>query len=229
MKALQYLIDLFYPRLCLACGRKLLRHEFVLCSYCQVKLPKTRFHHRRDNPVEVLFWGRCKIEYGAAFYKYLKGGNVQELIHNFKYKGFQEIGLFVGEKYGEELMQTKVFSNIDYIIPVPLHPKKMRIRGFNQSEVFGRGLASSMSAELEVGNLHRIVHSDTQTRKSRWDRYKNVASIFGISDAQKLKGKHILLVDDVITTGSTIEACVVKLQEVEDIKISVVAMATAAH
>lgn len=229
MKAFHYLADLFYPRLCLACTRKLLRHEYVLCSYCQVQLPKTRFHLRKDNPVEILFWGRCDIVAGAAFYKYLKGGYVQELIHNFKYKGFQEIGIFIGEKYGEELMKNEVFAEVDYIIPVPLHPKKMRIRGFNQSEVFGRGLSKSMTADLEVDNLHRIVHSATQTRKSRWDRYKNVASIFGIKDAKKLEGKHVLLVDDVITTGSTIEACVVKLKEVDGIRISVAAMATAAH
>ncbi len=229
MKAFHYLTELFYPRICLACGRKLLRHEHVLCSYCQVQLPKTRFHTRKNNPVEILFWGRCEIQNAAAYYQYLKGGHVQHLIHNFKYKGFQEIGIFVGAKYGAELMETESFASVDYIIPVPLHSKKMRIRGFNQSEVFGRGLAQTMNATLEVDNLHRLIHSATQTRKSRWDRYKNVESIFGIKDAEKLKGKHVLLVDDVITTGSTIEACVVKLLDVEGIKISVVAMATAAH
>jgi ComF family protein len=183
----------------------------------------------QNNPVEILFWGRCDVYAAAAFYRYLKGGKVQEMIHNFKYKGFQEIGLHIGEKYGEELMQSPRFADVDYIIPVPLHPKKMRLRGFNQSEVFGRGLAVSMAAQLDSDNLHRVVHSATQTRKNRWERFKNVESIFGIRNANKLENMHVLLVDDVITTGSTIEACVIKLKEIEGIKVSVAAIATAAH
>jgi len=206
-----------------------MHYEKVICSYCQVQLPKTRFHLKANNPVEILFWGRCEIYSGAALYRYIKKGNVQHLMHNFKYRGFQEIGIYIGEEYGKDLMKSDRFSSVDYIIPVPLHPKKKRKRGFNQSEIFGIGLEKSMSAKLEVDNLYRKVHTDTQTRKSRWERFKNVESIFGIRDKEKLKSKHLLLVDDVITTGSTMEACIVKLQEIEDVRISVAAIATAAH
>lgn len=229
MKALTYLADLFYPPLCLSCDRKLMHFERVLCTHCAFQLPKTRFHLKPNNPIEVLFWGRCEIYSGAALYRYLKKGNVQHLMQNFKYKGLQEIGYYLGEKYGDDLMESDRFSSVDYIIPVPLHPKKYRKRGFNQSEVFGRGLEKTMAAMLEVDNLYRKVHTDTQTRKSRWERFKNVESIFGIRDKEKLKSKHLLLVDDVITTGSTMEACIVKLQEIEDVKISIAAIATAAH
>ena len=229
MKFLTYLTDLFYPPICLSCGRKLIDYENVICSYCKVQLPKTNFHYQKNNPVEILFWGRCEIYSAAAIYRYLKKGKVQNLIHNFKYKGYFEIGLYLGEKYGVQLMQADRFKNVDFIIPVPLHPKKLRKRGFNQSEIFGRGLAKTMSAKLDNDNLYRKVHTATQTRKSRWERFKNVESIFGIRDAKKLKGKHLLIVDDVITTGSTIEACVVKLQEIDGVKISVAAIATAAH
>jgi len=203
--------------------------EKVLCSYCQVQLPKTRFHLKRNNPVEVLFWGRCEINAGAALYRYLKKGKVQTLMQNFKYKGFQEIGIFIGKKYGADLMRSEQFADVDFIIPIPLHPKKKRKRGFNQSEVFGRGLEMGMNAVLEDDNLYRKVHTETQTRKSRWERYKNVESIFGIRDKEKLKFKHLLLVDDVITTGSTMEACILKLQEIEGVKVSIAAIATAAH
>ncbi len=229
MKALTYLIDIFYPPLCLSCDRKLNHYERIICSYCQIQLPKTNFHLKPNNPVEILFWGRCEINAAAALYRYIKKGKVQNLIHNFKYRGFQEIGIFLGEKYGVDLMQSKQFTDVDYIIPIPLHPKKQKKRGFNQSEIFGKGLEKSMKATLEINNLYRKVHTDTQTKKNRWERYKNVESIFDIRDKEKLKSKHLLLVDDVITTGSTMEACVLKLQEIEGVKISIAAIATAAH
>jgi ComF family protein len=229
MKIISYLVDLFYPKLCLSCGRKLLETERVICTHCKVDLPRTNFHLKKDNPVEILFWGRCNVYSAAAYYRYLKGGNVQQLIHNFKYKGFQEIGVYIGEQYGRQLMESEYFKTVDYLIPVPLHPKKKLKRGFNQSEVFGKGLEKSMAAKLDTDNLHRLIHTSSQTKKSRWERYKNVSDIFGIHDAEKLRGKHVLIIDDVITTGSTIEACVQKLNEIEGIKISVAAMATAAH
>ncbi len=224
-----YLADLFYPRLCMSCERQLMRFEPVLCSYCEAHLPQTHFHHHKENPVEVLFWGRCEVFRAAAYYRYLKSGKVQHLIHNFKYKGFREIGHFVGEKYGVELSISPDFADISYIIPVPLHPKRQRHRGFNQSEEFGKGLAKSMTAVLDAQNLVRAVHTTTQTRKSRWERYKNVSEIFVVNDIPKLENQHVLLVDDVITTGSTIEACVQTLKQVPGIRVSVVAMATAAH
>ena len=229
MKIIHSFIEIFYPRICLACSRKLLDYEQVICTYCETGLPKTNFHNRESNPVEILFWGRCNIESASAYYRYLKQGKVQNLIHNFKYKGYQEIGIFMGEVYGRTLSKSDRFNTVEHIIPVPLHPKRQRVRGFNQSEVFGRGLARTMKATLDKTSLLRNEHTETQTKKSRWERHKNVSSIFVINDPEKLKGKHVLLVDDVITTGSTIESCVNTLAQIEGIKISVVAIASAAH
>ncbi|RLD41971.1 MAG: ComF family protein [Bacteroidetes bacterium] len=229
MKIINNLIEIFYPKICLACERRLLDHERVLCSYCELNLPKTNFHNRESNPVEILFWGRCRIDSASAYYRYIKQGNVQNLIHNFKYKGYQEIGLYIGEIYGKQLMASERYKTVDLIIPVPLHNKKLKIRGFNQSEVFAHGLSRSMKAITDSTILIRNIHTSTQTKKSRWDRHKNVSSIFSIKDPELLKGKHIMIVDDVITTGSTIESCVNTLTEIEDIKISVIAIASAAH
>ena len=225
-KELYNFADLFYPRICLACGRSLLKEEEILCSYCDLQLPKTEFHLWKNNPVFRLFDGRVKIESAAVRYFFKKGGNVQNLLHNFKYRGYKDIGVKIGEDYGRELMLSPLFKETDYIIPVPLHYKKERMRGFNQSERFAFGLGLSMKAKSEVGNLVRIVHSSSQTKKSRWERWKNVNAVFELKNPERLKDKHILLVDDVITTGSTLEACINVIGQVENVKISVAAIAS---
>ncbi|RLD64926.1 MAG: ComF family protein [Bacteroidetes bacterium] len=228
MKFFSYVIDLFYPRLCQACGRAMLTHERVICNYCTVQLPKTHFENKENNPIEVIFWGRADIKAAASYYKYIKDGKVQHLIHQMKYKGFREVGVYVGEVFGKSLAKSPRFKDIDYIIPVPLHKSKLRKRGFNQSELFARGLAKSMKAEMIDENLYRKVASSTQTKKSRWERYKNVNDIFGIRDASLFENKKLLLVDDVITTGSTIEACASVLNQIDGVEVSVGAMASAA-
>ena len=228
MKFLGYLTDLFYPRLCHACGRALLQHEIVICNYCRVQLPKTNFHVKADNPIEVLFWGRADIKAATAYYKYVKDGKVQHLIHQMKYQGFSEIGTYVGETYGSLLASSPRFSEIDIVVPVPLHRSKLRKRGFNQSEMFAKGLSRSMNIILDSTNLYRTRASSTQTKKSRWERYKNVNKIFDVHEPKKFMGKNILLVDDVITTGSTIEACANVLNEIEGVNVYVASMASAA-
>ena len=228
MKAFSYLVDLFYPRLCQACGRSLLSHEKVICNFCSVQLPKTNFQNKKDNAIEVVFWGRADIKAAASYYKYTKGGKVQHLIHQMKYKGFREVGIYVGVVFGKLLQKSSRFADIDIIVPVPLHISKLRKRGFNQSELFARGLAKTMKAEMIDDNLYRKVASSTQTKKSRWERYKNVNDIFGIRDASLFENKKLLLVDDVITTGSTIEACANILNQIEGVEVSVGAMASAA-
>ena len=219
---------MFYPRLCQACGRSLLEYEHVICSYCKVQLPKANIHNLVNNPIEQVFWGRVSISAAAAYYQYIKGGKVQQLIHQMKYKGFQEVGVFVGETFGRQLNESTRFSKVDFIIPVPLHISKLRKRGFNQSELFARGLAKTMEANVLDDNLYRKVASTTQTKKNRWERYKNVNDIFGIRDASLFENKKLLLVDDVITTGSTIEGCASILNQIEGVEVSVAAMASAA-
>jgi ComF family protein len=218
-------IDLLYPRVCLACGNSLFSKEKIICTSCIYKLPKTNFHTEKENPLSKIFLGRINIESVAAYYLFKKGSKVQHLLHQFKYKGNREIGKFIGELYGHELKKTESFGSVDTIIPVPLHKKKEKKRGFNQSEYFAKGLSISMKNEINTKTLFREKMSETQTKKTKFKRWENVNNIFLIRNSENIKGKHILLVDDVITTGSTIEACAEALQQIPDIKISVAAIA----
>jgi ComF family protein len=220
-------ISLLFPRLCYACGNHLLRNENLICTECYVLIPRTNFHTEENNPVAQLFWGRCLIEKAAAFSFYNKGSRIRNLIHNLKYKGIREIGYELGKIYGNALNTSGFLEDIDLIIPVPLHPSKMRIRGFNQSETISMGLADSSRVPIDIKSLERSVISATQTKRSRYERWTNVEGIFRVTDPLTLKGKHILLVDDVITTGSTIESCTNELLKIEGVRVSVVALAFA--
>ena len=220
-------ISLLFPRLCYACGNHLMRNEYLICTECYVVIPRTNYHSIPDNPVAQLFWGRCLIEKAAAFSYYNKGSRIRNLIHNLKYKGIREIGYELGRIYGQSLKSSGFVCDIDLVIPVPLHPAKKRIRGFNQSETISRGIADSAMLPVDVNSLARIMVSATQTKRSRYDRWTNVEGIFQVIDPQSIIGKHVLLVDDVITTGSTIESCTNELLKVEGVKVSVVALAFA--
>jgi ComF family protein len=204
-----------------------MRNEYLICTECYVVIPRTNYHSIQDNPVAQLFWGRCLIEKAAAFSYYNKGSRIRNLIHNLKYKGIREIGYELGRIYGQSLKSSGFVCDIDLVIPVPLHPAKKRIRGFNQSETISRGIADSAMLPVDVNSLARIMVSATQTKRSRYDRWTNVEGIFQVIDPQSIIGKHILLVDDVITTGSTIESCTNELLKVEGVKVSVVALAFA--
>jgi len=220
-------ISLFFPKTCYACGNNLFTGERIICTSCLIHLPKTNFHKDKDNAVSRVFWGRVNIESAASLYFYKKGGKVQHLIHQFKYKGHQEIGIFLGELFGLDLAGSYGFDIIDLIIPVPLHERKIKKRGFNQSEVFAKGLSNSMKKELDTTSIVRSVATETQTKKSRYKRWENVSEIFLLKNPEKLTGQHILLVDDVITTGATMEACIQTIQQVPGTKVSVASMAFA--
>lgn len=227
MSLLNDFISLFFPRVCQACGATLFKSEDVICTFCNYRLPRTNFHLEEDNQISRIFWGRVDIASAAAFYFFRKGSRVQHLIHRLKYKGEKEIGIFIGKQYGFDLKESKLFNTVEVVIPVPLHPKKQKKRGYNQSEQFAIGLAEAMQIEMDEKNLVRSVATETQTRKSRFKRWENVKEIFVVKDAEKLEGKHILLVDDVITTGATIESCANALLKISDIKVSVAAIAVA--
>lgn len=220
-------ISLLFPRLCYACGNHLLRNENLICTECYVVIPRTNYHKLEDNPVAQLFWGRCMIEKAAAFSYYNKGSRIRNLIHYLKYKGVREIGYELGRIYGLSLKASGFTDDIDLIIPVPLHPAKKRIRGFNQSETISMGIADVAHLPLDVKSLARTIVSVTQTKRSRYERWTNVEGIFQVVDPLSISGKHILLVDDVITTGSTIESCTNALLKFEGVKVSVVALAFA--
>jgi ComF family protein len=220
-------LSLLFPRLCYACGNHLLRNEYLICTDCYVSIPRTNWHQDEDNPIAQLFWGRCQISKASAFSFYTRGSRIRRLIHNLKYQGIREIGFELGRIYGLSLKSSGFTADIDLIIPVPLHPSRERKRGFNQSEYISRGMGDTTGLPVELKKLIRISQSDTQTKRSRYDRWMNVEGIFSVNDPERLKGKHILLIDDVITTGSTLEACACELLKIEDVKVSVAALAVA--
>jgi ComF family protein len=216
---------LFFPGICHACGGLLVNGEHCICSYCSVHLPKTGFHRQKDNAFTKIFQGRLSLETGTALYYYLKGGLVQSMIHGLKYRGIHEIGLFAGRQLGRVLCQSPFYHSVDCIVPVPLHPGRLRQRGYNQSEVFGQGLAEAMEIPLRSDLLKRAAATSTQTRKRRFSRWENVAEAFIVPEPALAAHRKILLVDDVLTTGSTLEACASRLLEVENTRLWMATMA----
>ena len=211
----------------MSCGKGLFRREVCICTYCKYNLPRTNYHLEETNPVSKMFWGKVDVKFAASYYYFNKGSKVQKLIHQLKYRGRSDIGVTVGEFFGAELKESPFFKEIDTIIPVPLHPGKQRRRGYNQSECFARGLSNSMKIEIATDSLYRSFDSESQTRKSRFERWKNVEEIFKLKNEGSLINKYILLVDDVVTTGSTLEACARVLLKIPGVKVSVAAIASA--
>lgn len=218
-------ISLLFPRLCYGCGNHLMRNEKLICTECFVVIPRTNYHLKPDNPVARLFWGRCLIEKAASFSFYTRDSRIRKLIHQLKYKGVREIGAELGRIYATSLMASGFLEGIDLIIPVPLHPAKKRKRGFNQSEYISAGISEASGIPVDTLSLARSKKSATQTRKSRYGRWSNVEGIFILKFPEAVAGRHILLVDDVITTGSTLEACAGEILKVENTRVSVVSLA----
>jgi ComF family protein len=220
-------LSLLFPRLCKACSEHLMRNEDVICTECYISIPRTNFHLLPQNPVAQMFWGRCPIEKATSFSFYTRGSKMRQLIHNMKYKGHKEIGYELGKIFSSSLKGSGFSDDLDIIIPVPLHQSKLRKRGFNQSEFIARGIAEVTGLQIETGCLKREAGkaTGTQTKSTRFDRWINVEGIFTVECQDILTGKHILLVDDVITTGSTIESCANELLKIENVKVSVVALA----
>lgn len=219
--------NLMYPDLCLVCGENLIKTEQHLCLSCLHSIPKTNFHLQIDNPIEKRFWGKVSVFRCTAFFFFQKGSPFQKLLHSLKYKGNKEIGELLGKYAACDLIDSKDFSTVDVIIPVPLHPTKYKTRGYNQSEWIGKGLSEILQKPQDITSLIRLKENTTQTKKSVFERYENTEGIFELKDIEILKGKHVLLVDDVLTTGSTLEACIKSLQKVNGIKISVFTLALA--
>jgi len=222
----RHLVNLFYPNLCKSCGNALNEQEEVICISCLLRLPKTGFHMHDENPVSRIFWGRVNIKAATSFLFFSKMGRVQSLIHQLKYKRQKEVGLLIGKLFGDDLLNSPYYTDIDFIIPVPLHPKKLKTRGYNQSLMIANGLQESMGIEVFTG-LQRKAHSSTQTRKSRYERWENVKDIFEIKEHKRLESKSVLLVDDVLTTGATLEACAQVLLDISGLQISIATLAYA--
>ena len=221
----QDLINLFYPNICQICDVELRKNQRILCTGCLNELPITNFHLDNDNPVKKVFHGRVPIENATSLLVFKKKGSVQKLIHRLKYRGHQEIGSYLGAWTGAELVKVNSFKEIDLVIGVPLHKKKLRARGFNQVELFGKEIAAALNIPYMDDILLKTSFSSTQTLKTRLARWGNIEESFVLFNSEKIKNKHILLVDDLITTGATLEACADVLLEVENVKISIATMA----
>jgi ComF family protein len=220
-------ISLFYPLLCNACLNPLQSSEREICTSCSYGLPRTDYHLCADNPVMRLFWGRAEILTASAYYSFQKGEGVQRMLHRLKYKGQTGLGIEIGRRFGAELKYDLLFGKCDLIIPVPLHPRKLKIRRYNQSELFAIGLSHSMRIPVDTTSLQRVLDSESQTKQSRFNRWKNVADVFQVRHTLGLERKQVLLVDDVITTGATLEACIKALSQITDVTISIAAIAIA--
>ena len=221
------IINLFFPPVCAGCHSLLLSNENVICTICRHNIPLTNHHLNPENEALKKFYGRIPVEHTSAFLYFHKKGIVQELIHNLKYKGHEEIGTVLGEWYAADLINSTLINSVDAIIPVPLHKRKLRERGYNQVTDFGLALSKGLNIEFNPNILVRTVYSKTQSKKNLLNRSEGIDTIFDVSYTEKDHNKHFLLIDDVITTGSTLEACSHALLKIPGAKISIVCMAMA--
>ena len=221
------LVNLFFPKVCYACHNQLSDNEESICLDCRHDLPVTNFHFDNNESVNKVLYGRAKIENGTALFRFEKKGNVQRLIHNLKYKGHEHIGFVLGNWLGGELKSIKAYQNIDAVIPVPIHKNKLKKRGYNQVTKFGQQIAEALNARYLDNVLIKISNSKSQTNKRRFARWNSGDELFALKNISEIENKHILVVDDIITTGATLEACISVLNTTEHIKISVATMAIA--
>ncbi len=224
---LKNIINLFFPPVCAGCHSFLLSNENVICTLCRHNIPLTNHHLNLENEAFKKFYGRIPVEYTSALLYFHKRGIVQELIHNLKYKGQEEIGTVLGEWYAEDLKNLTIIQSVDEIIPVPLHRRKLRERGYNQVTNFGLALSKNLNIPYKPSLLVRNIYSKTQSKKTLLSRSDGIDTIFDVVFTEKDHNKHFLLIDDVITTGSTLEACSHALLKIPGAKISIVCMAMA--
>lgn len=220
------LLNLFFPRLCLICQTPLVEGEGHICLHCRQELPYTHFTDPKANPVYELF-REVPAANATALLHFRKGGRGQKLIHALKYRGYKRLGLELGRMAVTANRQSGLFETVDLLLPVPLHPKRLRQRGYNQSEWIAQGIRSATGLPVDTTHLRRVRENISQTHKQIFERAENVQDIFRLEDPEALAGKHVLLIDDVITTGSTLKACAKALQAAPDIRISILGIALA--
>jgi len=216
---------LYFPKNCPACGRPLRLFGANICGRCSQNLPETHFFEAPGNPIEKIFYGRLPIQAGAAAWYFHKNSALQALLFQLKYKSNEDVGLFIGKQMGALLAASERFATIDALVPVPLHPQALSKRGFNQAALICEGIGQVWHKPVLRSAITRTKHTNTQTKQSRAVRWENIENAFSIKEHTSITGKHLLLIDDVITTGATIEACGKTLLSVKDVKVSVAAAA----
>ena len=222
---LNAVVNLFFPKVCYTCNNELLDFENYVCTKCRHDLPITNFHFDNNNAVEKVFYGRVKVENATSLLRFEKKGIVQQLLHNLKYKGYEDIGVFLGEWLGNELKTIETFNDIDVVIPVPLHKNKLKKRGYNQVDKFAQEIAKALAVGYNDKALIKITSTKSQVTKKRLARWQITTELFAIEHPDQIENKHILLVDDIITTGATLEACINVLKTAKNVKISIATMA----
>lgn len=219
------IVDLVFPQTCAACvDSKPVQHG-IFCISCLAELPETGFHLSEGNPFETHFWGRVPLHAGAAFLFFVPDGRTQTLLHHIKYGSRDDFARTIGVFYGNRLTSAPRFQGIDLIVPVPLHWKKEHQRGFNQSAEFGHGLSEAMSIPFLKSGLKRKRYTQTQTKKTRAERVSNLKDAFVVNNPKEVRGKQILLVDDVLTTGATLESCALALLQMQGVRVSMATIA----
>ena len=218
---------LFFPQCCLICGKTLLEGEEYLCFQCLSNIPRTHLYLRKDNEMEKELWGKFPIERASAYLYYSKGGDVKKLLTDLKYRGNADLGSFLGRCMTREMLSSGFFQGVDGIIPVPLHPRKQKIRGYNQSIMLANGISSVTNIPVWTDLLVRTQYTQTQTRKGSYERWLNVKDMFECTSPERLRDKHVLLVDDVFTTGATLVACADAFRQIPSLRFSVLTLAIA--
>jgi len=219
------LLDLISPRLCVVCGNRLAVTEETLCSKCYLHLPRTDFaNDLYENVMAKLFWGQIKLEKATALFYYEPHAETAQILYELKYKNHPEIGVVMGRMMAKELMKSGLFEDIDALVPVPLAKKREHERGYNQSMELAKGVSEVTQLPIANQVVRRTKFVDSQTHRGRWERNENVEGVFELVDGDSLSGKHVLLIDDVVTTGATIIACAQEMQKASNVRISVLAL-----
>jgi ComF family protein len=219
------LLHLFFPYRCCGCGTDLLSENNLFCFYCQAYMPLTGFESFPANPIEKIFWGRAEIMTATAYLYFTGGSSVQHSLHQLKYKGRKEIGIYFGQQMGKQLKQSGRFNACEIIVPLPLFAAREKIRGYNQATMIAAGIAQQLKIPVVQDAVFRVKKTETQTHKSRIQRWKNMESTFEIRDPARINGRHVLLVDDVVTTGASLEACAGVLLIVPGVQVSIACLA----
>jgi ComF family protein len=220
-------LQLLFPHVCSGCGSDILNKESMLCMRCIDAMPETNFELHAGNPVEKKFWGRLQLEQAAAHYYFTRESLIQRLMHQFKYKGNKEVGIQLGKMMAESLKNSNRFS-IDALVPLPLFTAKEKKRGYNQATILCEGMAESLRVPVLKDVIIRSQHTDTQTKKGRIERWQNMEGKFVLTKPEAIKNKNVLLVDDVVTTGATLEACGAELLKGENVRLSIATLCYAA-